>query len=277
MILQIIGRWVKVRQLKDDGDENWIDYSSENFPIREFRNITKFDLLSSSISISNNVKTYIDNETLNWLRFAERSNKIPQNFQKKLVLSIPFKSNKKKSFRNFNDKKILYSEFSNLLYKTYGYDKINNTRGYGSGGALYPVNTILFILKDNVVDKIENGIYYYYPLDNSLYKLCSLENINDRTLKLALYPSKTKPDSNIVIGYAVDLRKVVRKYKYLGYKNALIEIGLMAQALKENLPSYMGEYSCQDFNNRLLTKLANLDVQNSPIEMIQWIGGIDNE
>nr|WP_233995044.1 hypothetical protein [Lactobacillus amylovorus] len=89
-----------------------------------------------------------------------------------------------------------------------------------------------------------------------------------------MYPNSEKPNSNIVIGYATDLRKCIRKYQYLGYKNALIEIGLMIQALKNALPQNMGEFSCQNFNNRLLTDIADLDGKNAPIEIIQWIGRI---
>lgn len=259
----------------NNGD--WLDYSGEDFPIKTFRQITQFDLLSSTVSIPNNYKTYINNETLNWLKYAERNNKIPQNYQKKINLSPYTTFSKKKSYRAFIDKKISFKDFSTILYKAYGYDRSTMTRGYGSGGALYPVNVIIFILNDKTVENLPNGIYYFQPLTNNLYKLNSLSNFSNKKLKLALYPSKRKPDSNIVIGYAIDLRKVIRKYKYLGYKNALIELGLMAQSLKNTLPNCMGEYSCQDFNNRLLTSLANLDIKNAPIEMVQWLGYIKNE
>ena len=66
----------------NNGD--WLDYSGEDFPIKTFRQITQFDLLSSTVNIPNNYKTYIINETLNWLKYAERTNKIPQNYQKKI-------------------------------------------------------------------------------------------------------------------------------------------------------------------------------------------------
>ena len=48
----------------------------------------------------------------------------------------------------------------------------------------------------------------------------------------------------------------------------------MIQALKNALPQNMGEFSCQNFNNRLLTDIADLDGKNAPIEIIQWIGRI---
>lgn len=253
--------------------EDWLDYTTKNFPTQVFRNITKFDLLSSTISIPENNKAYIDRETLAWLQGAERQNKVPQEYQAKINLVLSKRYSKKKSYRNFIDKQLPFEEFSEILYKSYGYDRRNGTRGYGSGGALYPVNTIIFILNNSAVETLKRGVYYFNPTNNCLYKLNDFSE-NDKKIHLALYPSKKEPDSKIVIGYAIDMRKAIRKYKYLGYKNALIEIGLMAQSLKKNLTPYLGEYSCQDFNNRLLTTLADLDVKNSPIEMIQWLGYI---
>ena len=106
--------------------------------------------------------------------------------------------------------------------------------------------------------------------------MVSFENISEHKIKIALYPN-INPTTNIAIAYAADLRKAVRKYKFLGYKNALIEVGLMAQSLKQALEDNMGEYSSQDFNSALLTDLIGLDVQNAPVEMIQWIGLISND
>lgn len=258
-----------------DGD--WLDYSKGNFPLQVFRNITKFDILSSTISMPKNNKAYIDYETLTWLKVVEKTNKVPQNYISKVDLLNYKISSKRHSYRSFSNKRCSFRDFSDILYKAYGYDEKNDTRGYGSGGALYPVNTIIFILDDNAVEGLKKGTYYFYPAGNCLYQLNSFTDETNQKLRLALYPSKKDPDSNIVIGYAVDMRKVIRKYKYLGHKNALIEIGLMAQSLKESLPASMGEYSCQDFNNRTLTSLADLDVKNSPIEMIQWLGYKINE
>lgn len=202
----------------NSNDENWLDYSKETFPLQVFRNITKFDLLSSTVSIPQNSKTYIDYETLIWLKKAERTNKIPQNYLSKIDLLCSKIYPKHHSYRKFSDKKILFKTFSDILYKAYGYDEKNNTRGYGSGGALYPVNTIIFILNDRAVEKLKKGTYYFYPAGNCLYQLNTFTEETSQKLQLALYPSKKVADSNIAIGYAVDMRKVVRKYKYLGYK-----------------------------------------------------------
>lgn len=253
---------------------DWPDYTGNNFPIETFREISKFDLLSSATALPENEKSYLDDEMLSWLKHAERNSRIPQNFEEKINLKSS-KGTKKQSYRSFKEKIISFDNFSSLIYKAYGYDTNSNTRGYGSGGGLYPVNVIIFILENNVIENLKKGVYYFYPLNNCMYRLNSFNNISKSELRLALYPNRKEPNSNIAIGYAIDLRKCVRKYQYLGYKNALIEIGLMIQALKNALPRNMGEFSCQDFNNKLLTAVADLDKRNAPIEIIQWIGRTD--
>lgn len=89
--------------------------------------------------------------------------------EKKINLSPYTTFSKKKSYRAFIDKKISFKDFSTILYKAYGYDRSTMTRGYGSGGALYPVNVIIFILNDKTVENLPNGIYYFQPLTNNLY------------------------------------------------------------------------------------------------------------
>lgn len=258
-------------------NEDWLDYINYEFPEKEMHEITKFNLKSSAIGLPNNQKVYLDNRLLSWLEKAERTNKIPQSFLQKIILT---KSNSKStirgSYRKFKEKNINLNTFSSILYNAFGSDNETLSRPYGSGGALYPINTFLILLKDNSIGKLKSGAYYYQPIENALYKLVSFENISEHKIKIALYPN-INPTTNIAIAYAADLRKAVRKYKFLGYKNALIEVGLMAQSLKQALEDNMGEYSSQDFNSALLTDLIGLDVQNAPVEMIQWIGLISND
>ncbi|MGM9915764.1 MAG: hypothetical protein ACI31U_11150 [Lactobacillus crispatus] len=254
---------------------DWPDYTGNSFPVTTFREVEKFDLLSSATALPGNKKSYLDNEMLSWLKHAEKNNRIPQNFEEKINLKNNDFDTKKRSHRFFDTRMISFDVFSSLVYKAYGYDKNSDTRGYGSGGGLYPINVIIFILEDNAVEGLKKGVYYFYPLTNCLYRLNSFNNISKEDLSVALYPNREKPYSNIAIGYADDLRKCIRKYQYLGYKNALIEIGLMIQALKTALPQNMGEFSCQNFNNRLLTTIADLDKRNAPIEIVQWIGRIN--
>lgn len=254
-------------------DNSWLDYTNNSFPTKTLSNVRKFNLLSSTINLPHNYKSYIDNDTLNWLENAERNNRIPQAFEKKIDLKYEQNKFKKGSYRNFIEKRLSFSLFSSIIFNAFGYDMKSGSRGYGSGGALYPVNVLIFILKDNIIHGLSRGVYYFYPITNSLYLLNSLSITNEK-LKFALYPSQDVPSSSIVIAYALDLRKAIRKYQYLGYKNSLIEVGLMTQALKNALPNYMGEYSCQDFNSSLLTSIAELSVKDSPIELIQWLGTI---
>ena len=253
---------------------DWPDYTNNTFPTATFREVSKFDLLSSAIALPGNEKSYLDDEMLSWLKHAERNNRIPQSFEEKINLKNNNLDIKKPSYRIFENRMISFDVFSSIMHKAYGYDEKSHTRGYGSAGGLYPINVIIFILEDKAIEKLKKGVYYFYPLKNCIYRLNSFNNISKDELSLALYPNSKKPNSNIVIGYATDLRKCIRKYQYLGYKNALIEIGLMIQALKNALPQNMGEFSCQNFNNRLLTDIADLDGKNAPIEIIQWIGRI---
>lgn len=253
-------------------DESWLDYVNYAFPEKEMHEITKFNLKSSFIGLPNNEKVYLDKNLLGWLEIAERRNKTPQSYLQKITLKKDNQTiSNRGSHRDFKETSISLNSLSRILYNAFGADSETLSRPYGSGGGLYPINTFLILLKNNSVESLKSGAYYYQPIENTLYKLSSFENISKHKVQMALYPD-VKPQANIAIAYVADLRKVIRKYKFLGYKNALIEVGLMAQSLKYTLPKDMGEYSCQDFNSALLTDLIGLDAQNAPVEMIQWVG-----
>ncbi|WEV43865.1 SagB/ThcOx family dehydrogenase [Lactobacillus sp. ESL0684] len=256
----------------DDG--NWSDYADEFFPDQTLNDIVKMNLRMSPVQLKNNKKEFLTKNMLGWLKTAERNNRDPQSYYTKISLKNEGKTNiKRGSHRTFVKTSLSIDEISSILYDAFGSDKNTKSRPYGSGGALFPINVFLILLNDDCVDGLIRGAYYYNPMSYSLYCLKQFKDVPNNVIQQALFPVQ-KPNSGIAFAYAADLRKVVKKYNYLGYKNALIEVGLMAQSLKNALSNNLGEYSCQDFNSMMLTKLIGLDTKNAPVQMIQWVGKI---
>lgn len=133
-----------------------------------------------------------------------------------------------RSTRSFDvDKKISFDELSAFLAVFRDNKLRKNARSYPSAGGLYPIDIYLCI-KDKRVDKLEKGMYYYCPVNNSLYKIC------DKIIEEAFhYPTNRE----IYLSSAVSVLMVYNsgcnmpKYGYKGYAYALLDCGIMTELL----------------------------------------------
>ncbi|MCX7114337.1 MAG: SagB/ThcOx family dehydrogenase [Gammaproteobacteria bacterium] len=133
------------------------------------------------------------------------------------------------SLRQFSKKMIDFSDIQTLLINAFSPNHLGH-RPYPSAGALYPIEPILFIFKERVYhDKpFESGCYHFKPVSQTLDLIKKMEmkpTIN--RLFHGLIEEDAPP--NLCILYVVHIGKSIFKYRYRGYRHALMEVGSMYQ------------------------------------------------
>lgn len=237
--------------------------------------VIKFHQSSSVIRRDTNVYPY-NNETLNWLKDAEFTDVLPNIYEDEIPLKVE-KMNFQNSVRDFNlDMKISIDELSRVLYKSFGRSADSPSKRYPSAGALYPIIPILFLLEDDRVlgANLSVGAYILDTTSLTLKRYCSWSRDELREFLMVLNPVENRIYSPYLIGYAINMKKAVAKYKRRGYRHALIEIGLMAQCFRESCKEEerIGEFCWSGFDDNALTYNAGLNPRISPIALIQWFG-----
>lgn len=211
--------------------------------------------------------------TLIWTQMVEFSDIIPK-FSNESI-SLPTKEkivNKNRSHREFN-KDYYYSldEIGEILFNSFGRDTMKS-KEYPSAGALYPVIPLVYILDQSRVEGINIEGCYVYDSTNGILHL--IKEFNNETKKQVIKNLNTENNiySNIAIGYSLDLKRAITKYRLRGYRHGLIEVGLMAQNFRHSLPASFGDFSWSGFNDNEITKLSGLNIRLSPVILIQWFG-----
>lgn len=133
------------------------------------------------------------------------------------------------SLRQFSKKMLDFSVINTLLIHSFSPNHLG-TRPYPSAGALYPIEPMLFIFKERVYhDKpMDSGCYHFKPVNRTLElikKMDMLPTIN--RLFHGLVAEDAPP--NLCILYVVHVEKSIFKYRYRGYRHALMEVGSMYQ------------------------------------------------
>ncbi len=148
----------------------------------------------------------------------------------------------RKSYRQYIKRVIPFSSFSAMLSVLSGHladGMLLPKYQYASAGSLYPVQLYLYI-KENRVEKLEGGYYYYNPVHNSL-QLLSKEQDN----QASYHVQQNKPieeGSAFSIYLIADLDAIQPLY---GAENAkiysLLEAGMMTTLLEqEGLKNQIG-------------------------------------
>ncbi len=99
-------------------------------------------------------------------------------------------------------------------------------RTYPSGGALYPVETVVYPLS---VDSLGHGFYLYQPLGHSLLRLPGSQSPDQMA---ALLDDQMSLDATLCILFVTDFgRPSLTKYGVAAYRLMLLEAGHLAQNL----------------------------------------------
>lgn len=218
---------------------------------------------------------FADAAIMEWAQHAENRDVIPSYYEEKIDLEVE-KANWNGSTREFDHHWTLPRKMlGELLYRSFGRGETGTSKRYPSAGALYPVIPLLYILSRDSVEGIDSpGCYLFESSEPSL--LC-LKKWDDKDLSFATAAINVGEEilSPLAIGYAVDLRRAVAKYRLKGYRHALIEIGLMAQSFRETLREMdeeLGEVCWSGFQENALTYYSGLNVRLAPVTLVQWFG-----
>ncbi|WDM20587.1 nitroreductase family protein [Paenibacillus polymyxa] len=215
-----------------------------------------------------------DQQLLEWLDLTQYTDVIPEYYEKKLEFKVErIHCTEGFSKRKFNqDFKMDYNQLGELLYNAFGRADGFSTKPYPSAGALYPVIPLMIILDKNAIHNITSpGCYVFDTKSVELLLIKSFTAQEVEVINENIYGSQL---SKMFLGYAIDIRRAILKYKSRGYRHALMEVGLMAQSFRNSLNRHAGygECSWSGFNDNALTNILGLSPRLSPIILLQWFG-----
>lgn len=185
-----------------------------------------------------------------------------------LNLSIPLEVQKNKTLsftRNescdkFSNATIDFETTKKLLSPLLARNKTTKKRHYPSGGALYPIETFICSLSEENRDwPYPQKILHLLPISSSLEIMqtnCCMQKLR----KAILSGEKNIGTPSIALIYVAYLPKTLFKYRYRGYRLALMEAGsmymlveLQAAALNLRCRLWSG------YTDHMLTKMIGLN------------------
>ncbi|CAM2961953.1 SagB/ThcOx family dehydrogenase [Legionella worsleiensis] len=148
---------------------------------------------------------------------------------------IPCDSTSEPSFKRakssfvFTQKKIKCTELQSWLINTFSPDD-EGRRPYPSAGGLYPVEPLIFLFNETVESDspFTSGCYHFRPVSKTLQLIKPLSySVFYSQLLHSLLDEKAPPAFCIL--YTAHVGKAIFKYRYRGYRHAVMEAGSMYQ------------------------------------------------
>lgn len=240
---------------------------------KSLKDVKKFHQSTTLANRMNSVKP-INDKLLEWLKKAEYSQSLPNIYEYEVMLTEGTEI-KNESKRKYSKRPLNKEEISIIMSNAFSFNKGYDHKKYPSAGGLYTITPVLCVLDKNN-DFLECGSYVYDSKRNSLKKINTFSNCDLKEIVNILPPLPNKEViSNYFIAYAIDIKKAIAKYKKRGYRYSLIEIGLMAQTLRNTLDNFndeLGELCWAGFDDNALSSLIGLNVSDFPVGLIQWFG-----
>lgn len=133
------------------------------------------------------------------------------------------------SLRQFSKKMLNFSDIDTLLINSFSPNRLGK-RPYPSAGALYPIEPILFIFKERVchAKPLDSGCYHFKPVNRTLELIKKMEMLPTISRLFHGLVDENAPP-NLCILYLMHIGKSIFKYRYRGYRHALMEVGSMYQ------------------------------------------------
>jgi SagB-type dehydrogenase family enzyme len=131
------------------------------------------------------------------------------------------------SINAFDSKNITFNNLSKFLVHAFSPDE-KGRRPYPSAGGLYPVEPLVFMFNERVDNEIQSGCYHFRPISKKLQliKNVTYERFFNKILH-GMIPLDKAPCFCIL--YIAHLSKSIFKYRYRGYRHAVMECGAMYQ------------------------------------------------
>lgn len=162
---------------------------------------------------------------------------------------------RKPSLNKFSSDKIKLKDLKQLLISSFA--EYNQRRPYPSGGGLYPVNVLVFIFAERVIadnndQPLVSGCYNFLPVSKSLQliKEMPMSYFYNKLLHGMINADDYPAFCFLYLGH---IAKSLFKYRYRGYRHAMLETGSMYQsaifhAQKQGLESCVwGSFSENEF------------------------------
>lgn len=129
----------------------------------------------------------------------------------------------------FSDKKITFSALKQLLVDCFS-PQATSGRAYPSAGGLYPIEPLVFLFPERIhqFDGHQGGCYHFRPLSKKLQliKTMPIDHFFNKLMH-GYIDSNHWPCFGIL--YIANIGKAIFKYRYRGYRHALMEVGSMYQ------------------------------------------------
>ena len=141
----------------------------------------------------------------------------------------PSPVNRKSSLQRFIKKKMPFADIQRLLVHSFS-PNAEGHRPYPSAGGLYPVEPLVFLFSEHIESKesLISGCYHFRPVSKTLQCLQKISTHDFFTTLLHNYfDSEKRPCFGIL--YLAHIGKAIFKYRYRGYRHALMEAGSMYQ------------------------------------------------
>lgn len=138
---------------------------------------------------------------------------------------------RKTSLAQFSDQKIDFAQVQQFLVDAYAIDD-SGTRPYPSAGGLYPVEPLVFLFAEklNGFEAHVSGCYHFRPVTKTLQLI---KTMDFQTFYHHMLHDFVGEDPahwpNFCVLYLAHLNKAIFKYRYRGYRHALMEAGSMYQ------------------------------------------------
>lgn len=131
----------------------------------------------------------------------------------------------------FTPKTLDFLTIQNILINAFAQDP-SGTRPYPSAGGLYPVEALVFLFNERINHFQNNpeGCYHFRPVSKTLQLIKKLDAkaFYEKMLH-GFVGNDPKRWPNFCVLYLAHLTKAIFKYRYRGYRHALMEAGSMYQ------------------------------------------------
>lgn len=137
---------------------------------------------------------------------------------------------RKASTPRFSNQKIDFALLQQLLVNCFSPNEFNK-RPYPSAGGLYPVEPLVFLFQERIDGfKGPSGCYHFRPISKKLQliKKMELQTLYNKILHGSV-GNNQECWPNFTVLYLAHLGKAIFKYRYRGYRHALMEAGSMYQ------------------------------------------------
>lgn len=147
-----------------------------------------------------------------------------------VAISLSQEEREKSLYRNVSCDRFLpsvldFSDIEKLMYPLLSRTQDSFKRGYPSGGALYPAEVFLCSLtKENTNWPCAGRVLHLLPKSRK-FEMMQVEPSLEELKAAILFPPHDIGSPSLALIYAIYLPKNLFKYRYRGYRMALMEVG----------------------------------------------------